>query len=806
MKRILSLVLMLCMVFSLTAFAEQEAPSYTYDLAVTAFPTTWSPMTYQTATDADLLNYLRSGYFAFDYNEAMDGYKIIPWAAVDFPVDVTEQYIGEKWGISEFVVSDAGEVTEERTTARAWKLTIRDDLKWEDGTPIKAQNFVNSAKLLLDPKAQNYRADSLYSSSLRITNAEGYAKQGVPANTKYCDYMDIDGVEDVEEWLASKGDAKGYVNWKYSFGDTYDFETKTWTGAAESAIVETPLTIKELYDFYTVGAGGEYITWADEPTRKEWALEELYGKYTWPETSWETVGFFADGEHDIVMILDKPLSGFYLHYALTSAWLVNEELYEACTTEVDGVYTNTYGTSVETTKSWGAYKLTTFQSDKIYTVERNDNWFGYNMPENEGRYQTSRVNVNLVKEPSTRHEMFLNGQLDTFGLDKDYIEDYGKSDHTYYTEGDSVFAMVFNPNFEALEANQAIAGENVNKTIITLKDFRMAMSLGMNRSEFLLAADPVSLPALAIYSSQIVADPDNGIFYRNTDVAKQVVVDFWGLSDEIGEGKMYATADEAIDSISGYNLEMAKELFNKAYDEAIEKGMMKEGDEVQIIIGTPNMTSAFYNNGYDFIVNNYTEAVKGTKLEGKLTFSRDGTLGNGFADALKNNNVDMLFGVGWTGSTFDPYGLMEVFVNPSYQYDAAFDAKDHIIQIELGGVTYETDMFAWYEAMNGKAVTLKVVGSDETVVRSFSYSTDAEKAAERIKVLGTLEGAVLQLYDFIPLMGNYSAALKGMQVKYYTEDQIFPMGRGGIRYMTYNYDDAAWDAFVKEQGGTLNYK
>ena len=23
---------------------------------------------------------------------------------------------------------------------------------------------------------------------------------------------------------------------------------------------------------------------------------------------------------------------------------------------------------------------------------------------------------------------------------------------------------------------------------------------------------------------------------------------------------------------------------------------------------------------------------------------------------------------------------------------------------------------------------------------------------------------------------------------------------------TYNYDDAAWDAYVQEQGGTLNYK
>ena len=29
---------------------------------------------------------------------------------------------------------------------------------------------------------------------------------------------------------------------------------------------------------------------------------------------------------------------------------------------------------------------------------------------------------------------------------------------------------------------------------------------------------------------------------------------------------------------------------------------------------------------------------------------------------------------------------------------------------------------------------------------------------------------------------------------------------GGIRHMTYNYDDEAWDKYVKEQGGILNYE
>ena len=32
------------------------------------------------------------------------------------------------------------------------------------------------------------------------------------------------------------------------------------------------------------------------------------------------------------------------------------------------------------------------------------------------------------------------------------------------------------------------------------------------------------------------------------------------------------------------------------------------------------------------------------------------------------------------------------------------------------------------------------------------------------------------------------------------------MGRGGIKYMTYNYDDAEWAKFVADNNGTLNYE
>ncbi len=786
MKKILALALALCMVLSCTAMAETAEASYTYNTYMSEFPTVWSPFQQQTATDSELGAYLWDGFYDFDFNENLDGYVIETAMAAEFPVDVTADYVGEQWGIAE------GE------TARAWKIALRDDLKWQDGTAITAQDFVKSVEYLLNPKAANYRADSYYSGNLVLVNAEAYVKQGQTSPVSYASQ----GAADLEAFMAEHGEEKGYINWSNSYGDTYDWATQTWTGTAADEIVETPLTVKELYDFFTAddGAGSIYCTWADKATKEAWAQDELFLNYTFPAVDFANVGFQAtDDNTAIVIILAKPLEGFYLNYSLTSSYLVNIPLYESLIKEEGGVFTNAYGTSKETSFSYGPWILDRYQSDKEIHLVKNPYWYGYSLPENEGLYQATAIHYECITEPSTAYEMFFAGQLDAKGLDKDYINEYLNSEYTYLSEGDSVFAMVFNPDFDALKANQEAAGENVNKTIITVKEFRMAMSMAMDRAAFCLATSPMNQPAFYLYSGQIVADPDAGIFYRTTDLAKDVIVDFWALADEIGEGKMYATKDDAIDALSGYNLEMGREYFNKAYDIAIEQGLMDEDDVVNIIVGTPNATSAFYNGGYDFIVNNYTEAVKGTKLEGKLVFSRDSTLGNNFSAALQNNTVDMLFGVGWTGSTFDPYGLMEAYTSTNYQYDPAWVTSEAPLTIELDGVAYTSDVWSWTCAINGAEIKATLADGTETVIEAGAVYHNA-------MILAKLEGAVLQNYNFIPLMGDSGASLKGMQIEYYLEDEVFPMGRGGIKYMTFNMTDAEWDAFVKEQGGSLEYK
>ena len=793
LKRVLVFALVAAMTLSLAACGGKEDKKddakYTYNTALSVFPTNWSPHQNQTATDAEILDYITEGFYAFDYNETKDGYVLAPQMATKDPVDVTKDYVG-KYGIVE------------GDTAKAWKIVLRDDLCWEDGTAIKAQDFVTSAELLLNPDANNHRADSLYSGSMVLVNAKNFLYNG---KTVYATDMAANGYHEVVKgadgyYTTKEGNAVAvklndacyffgapiadYANY---FGDSY--ATLESLADAQGIIKVNDEVINILKAVSTaIGMG----------TPDEWQ-EFCFISEAFPEMDFSEVGIFATADNELVLVLEKPLEGFYLLYNLTSSWLVNEKLYKECETMKDGVYNNTYGTSAETTISYGPYKLASFQADKQYVLERNDKHHDVK----DGYYMTTTWQVDCIAEASTRLEYFLKGDLDSYGLQAEDMATYQQSEHTYFTDGESTFFVALNPAKAGLEKAQAAAGENINKTILTVKEFRQALSFALNRDEFALATQPTLSPAFGVFSSLIISDPENGTAYRTTEEAKKVLADFWGVSNEIGDGKLYADLDEAVNSITGYNLEKAKQLFDVAYDKAIADGLMDADDVVEIKIGLPSATSSTYTNGYEFLTNCYTEAVKGTKLEGKLTFTKDDTLGNAFGDALKANQVDLLFYVGWQGAALDPYSLMEAYTTPEYQYDPAWDTSTYMWDIKLSdGVTYTASVLDWTYCMNGEKITIKAADGS---TKEFSCGTADKNPVDRFAILAGLEGAILSTYDLLPLTGDATAALKGMQIKYYSEDYIYGVGRGGVKYMKYNYSDAEWAKYVQDQGGKLVY-
>lgn len=835
---------------------------YTLNYAIGEFPNTWNNHVYSTNAENDILSYLSDGFYEFDYNEAKDGFVWIDSMAVGDPVDVTANYVGEEWGI------------EEGAKARAWKIELRSDLCWDDGTEINAHTFEESMKRLLNPNAMNSRADDYtYIGNLVIHNAKKYVYQlkGIVHDQFGANYKTVASamaaaeaqgtvlslnrtfVDKVleEDWIG--GDLATLMH--PANHDTYitgyfaiftDGELDEDGNPTRVPVVGEDGKIVTFFDKYNllededgmITVTPEMVEdysncdkWNPDPDAELGLLCSIPTEYH--RMAYDKVGFKAVDDNHIVYILDQELSGFYLKYSLSS-FLVKPDLYDACDnlgdiTENDGVgflpegavYNTTYCTSVATSASYGPYKLTQYQLDKTVRFEKNPNWWGFTSEEYKDLYQTTAVVYTKAVAASTRLQMFLTGKFDSYGLGSDDMAEYASSKYTYYTDGYSTWFIAFNPSQAKYKSGEdeinATKAENevkIDKEMLSLEKFRMGISFALNRSDFILTCDPTGNVGLALFNNQIVSDPEKGTTYRTTEAAKKAMVAFWGLEDQYGPGKLYEDIDEAIDSITGYNLEMAKTFFNEAYDEAVELGYIAEDEVVEILIGTPNLTSETYNKAYDYLVNCYTQAVVGTKLEGKLTFKRDGTLGNKFGEALRNHKVDMLYFVGFSGSALDPYGLVDVYTTSDISYTADTDCTKLFAEVELPvaiveGIestetaVYKSDLASWTRTLSGNPINVVKVSDNSTHSVSLGTSVDYEV---RGLVLAAIEVSVLKQYSMIPIDNDSSASLKGMKVNFYTEDYVYGVGRGGIKYMTFNYNDTQWAEFVKSQGGKLNYK
>jgi oligopeptide transport system substrate-binding protein len=171
LKKLMIFVIVAIVTISLVGCGEPADKGYTYRTYTALSPSNWNELTYQDNNDTQIMSYIGDSFFQYNFKydengEILPGEFVMEFGAATKLEDVTSKYVGEEYGISE------GE------TGRAYEITLREDLKWDDGTPITAADFEYTMKEQLNPLFQNYRADSFYVGATIIHNAMGYAKQG----------------------------------------------------------------------------------------------------------------------------------------------------------------------------------------------------------------------------------------------------------------------------------------------------------------------------------------------------------------------------------------------------------------------------------------------------------------------------------------------------------------------------------------------------------------------------------------------------------------------------------------------------
>lgn len=756
----------------------------------------WNPHTWETSDDAYILDRNTIGFYDFAVNETKDGYSVVPEMAAELPVDVTSEYAG-KYGVAE------GEV------GKAWRIALNPAATWDDGTPINADSYVYSLREVLNPLMLNRRADSYYDGNFSIVNAKNYLYAGSTTYNLLSDGVYADTAAAIEQGAELFVDMWGFYGLQ-GMTDKDGNECPQYVGIADEtswrdlgvedeAAEGAWISAKEIYDSY-FAPGAQYES--EVPNYVAYASESKV-------VSWEDVGIVKVDDYTIDLIVEKPVGepAFYVPYNLSSMWLVKEDLYEDCKSYfdadgkqiektadgklpegavVDSITTN-YCTSVETSASYGPYTLTYYELDKQFILERNEKFYGWTDGRHVGQYQTDRVVVQIIAEQATQLMTFLSGGLDRVSLTAADMEKYGSSDYINYEPQSYTTKLTFNLNYEKLLEH------GTNSQVVVIDEFRKAFALSLDRQHFATSFTASHQAGYGLLNYMYIYDPFTGALYRDSDAAKEALLNIYGLS--YGEGSDYATLDEAYAALTGYDMDAARELMAVAYDKAVAAGIY-DGQSPITIEFRVYQNDTVYVQMFTYIDEQLKKATEGTGFDGKLSLTM--VADPDYYETNYSGGTDMIFTT-WGGSSFDPFGTMSrIYTDASdgsgNQMEYGFDTTKIDVTMNIMDKDITASLQAWSVWMgNGD------VEGITDVIGNFADYTYATRCA----IYAVLEEAFLSYYPTTPMYYRYVAALRSQKVNYAVDNYLQLAQFGMLRYYNYNYDDAAWADYIAS--GTLQY-
>ena len=772
----------------------EDPKMYTMREYTSQMPSQWCTILSSDNVNNEMESYFTSAFYEFNYKFDANG-KIVPGAyTVEYSAatkleDVTKKYAGQ-YGLA----ADAEK-------GQAFAMTLRNDLKWDDGTPIKATDFVYSMSQQLSPKYLFATASNYYSGNYVIHNAQNYVKQGqkgmFPAYSVMKEYNVADDAKLIYSTTNSRVAEKGFTPEVIvaAFGiEGMTVEKINALNGKSLADIKKDAALNETWEAL-LGA------WKTDPNEE---LDFFETEYEYPAMDFSEVGYFVgDNEYELVMVIDGTLNPLDAEGNLTyeagyyfSGWpLVKKDLWERCEDQSKTPYANSYCTTLEKSASWGPYKLTNYQDQKTYTVSRNDKWFGYGLPQYANQYQTDAIVTEKIEEWDTAWLAFQKGNLDGIGMDVKIAADYRTSKRAYFTPETYTFDL-------NIQSNATSKTDKRNNLLLNYADFRKAISLSLDRDDYCAKNNPSSQAALGLLNSMYYYDVENGKVYRDTIQAKEAILNAYGATKnadgswKVGE-TTYTDIEDALDATTGYNLTLARQLVESAVAQAKKDGKYSDGDEIILTYGieTQSANTDRVKNWFQAAFDNMT---KGTSIEGKVKIEYFMFSSATWSKQFEDGEYDLCFSA-WGNAPFNPaYLLCETQISEDNRYAKKWDPKTVSVTVKA---TPDADHKDGIYTYNLEQWRLILQGKDGCPVNFKNFPME-----DQLTALGAVETAILKEYYSIPVYSRYSASLMGYKVDYVSYEYNTFMGYGGIRYMTFNYDDTAWAEFVASNNNILNYK
>lgn len=791
---------------------------YTYNSYTTALGKNWNPHAWETNAESGMLSYITSPFVDMSVLDSEEG--VYQWV-YEMATEVKDVTKDNKADLTKYKVN-LPEGTEASAVEKGYvyEIKLNNKAKWETGEAIKADDYLTSMKLLLDPEMKNYRANLYVDGESALAGAYDYYYQGKNYGMAGNGYTTYDTANDDKlffHWKKEQAKNTYFLNWVY---DTYGSYVGT----------ESYPTLR---DFLVSGFGAELskddtvYTAMDGKTLKE-IKENADWKVAWEElvAFWKTdpdeeltlvacefekpavpltdVGLYKVDDYTIRYVNKNQIDFNYFMTSLTSTWLVHEPTYTKLFDTTGKLKTTTYCTSKDTTVSYGPYKLESFEDGKQMVFVQNPNWLGYEEKEVNGKktlvsytnfkvdgeyvqqYQATKIVVDVM-EDSTAKQKFMKGELDDWAPAASELSKYTTSPQLYKADETYQMSFFFNTDVEDLQAMDTNEG-NQNSVVLSNLDFRKAFSLAINRSEWVTATagyKPAYSLLNSLYFYNIYEDPTSS--YRNSDQAKKAIVNLYGV--EYGADKPYKTLDEAYNSITGYNLAEAKALMKQAHDALVAAGLYTSGQAIKIKIGYKKGALEADDNAQVELMNKYLNAAIEGSGFGKVTLEAVGGIQDRYGDVAKGKYA---IGYGaWGGAAFYPFRNLQVYMDPD-QYDineaACWDPTIEKFKLTVNGEEVEMTYQDWSNSM---VSTGRFANAD--------FET-------KLNILSALEEDYLAKYYRIPLASSTSCSMLSYKLSNYTDDYNIMYGFGGLRLMKFNYDDYDWAQYVAKQGGNLSYE
>jgi len=461
--------------------------------------------------------------------------------------------------------------------------------------------------------------------------------------------------------------------------------------------------------------------------------------------TFDTVGIKKIDAHTLEFTLVFPVTAWDVKYNLSSpiTGVIDETIYEANMDE--GRTVTTYGTSLDTVRSNGAFELVEWQKGIILTFEANPNYF------EAGDFQTTHIRMDVIADQSVILQLFNQGKLD--------VANVGSTEYDNY-KYDSRLKLIESTVTWRLVMNGAERPDGETKPIMLDLDFRMALFHVFDRAELASTLAAPSTPASTLLSSLYLVDVAAGTSYRST---------LAGIS--VTEG-MFPETD-------GYNLAYAISLYEAAYANQVSLGNITHGDIITLeVLNYTAETSVARNNwvkdqveaAFEFI------AVEAVAHPDRYTKYEEGNYDFGWA--------------GWSGEALDPLGFMIVWENAAYRSEYSFDPTAEITVthddvLDVSGEETRTYR-EWYWSTNPPFLVEEVLTGGE-------YYGPEASGDLRTWILAAMEKEIIAQGVVVPLYQLRYTVIYHGRVQFPVDSYQPIMGYGDIKDYTYTALDQELD-------------